>query len=313
MANAPYSSPATQPLSDTTMTNTLKLVLLALAAYAPAAHAAISVVDDAGNRVTLQQPARRIISMSPHVTELLFAVGGGSRIVGAMNFSDYPEAARRIPLVGSNSQIDMERAVALKPDLLIVWQSGNTARQLEQLRQLGVPVFFSEPRRLDDVATSLTRFGQLLGTEVQAQRAAASYRAQIGALAARHSKRPNVRVFYQIWDKPVYTLSGDHMVSDAIRLCGGENIFAGLKVKAPSVSIEAVMQANPEAILGDEQHGPDDAGITIWKPYKTMTAVARGNLFTLNSELLTRSGPRLPQGVSQLCERLETARRRRPK
>lgn len=313
MANAPYSSPATQPLSDTTMTNTLKLVLLALAAYAPAAHAAISVVDDAGNRVTLQQPARRIISMSPHVTELLFAVGGGSRIVGAMNFSDYPEAARRIPLVGSNSQIDMERAVALKPDLLIVWQSGNTARQLEQLRQLGVPVFFSEPRRLDDVATSLTRFGQLLGTEVQAQRAAASYRAQIAALAARHSKRPNVRVFYQIWDKPVYTLSGDHMVSDAIRLCGGENIFAGLKVKAPSVSIEAVMQANPEAILGDEQHGPDDAGITIWKPYKTMTAVARGNLFTLNSELLTRSGPRLPQGVSQLCERLETARRRRPK
>lgn len=295
------------------MTNTLKIILLAIAVFAPAARAAISVVDDAGNRITLQQPARRIISMSPHVTELLFAVGGGNRIVGAMNFSDYPEAAKRIPLVGSNSQIDMERAVALKPDLLIVWQSGNTARQLEQLRQLGVPVFFSEPRKLDDVATSLTRFGQLLGTEAAAQQAAASYRAQIAALAARHSKRPTVRVFYQIWDKPVYTLSGDHMVSDAIRLCGGENIFGGLKVKAPSVSIEAVMQANPEAILGDEQHGQDDAGITIWKPYKTMTAVARGNLFTLDSELLTRSGPRLPEGVAQLCNRLETARQRRTK
>lgn len=295
------------------MTNTLKIILLAIAVFAPAARAAISVVDDAGNRITLQQPARRIISMSPHVTELLFAVGGGNRIVGAMNFSDYPEAAKRIPLVGSNSQIDMERAVALKPDLLIVWQSGNTARQLEQLRQLGVPVFFSEPRKLDDVATSLTRFGQLLGTEAAAQQAAASYRAQIAALAARHSKRPTVRVFYQIWDKPVYTLSGDHMVSDAIRLCGGENIFGGLKVKAPSVSIEAVMQANPEAILGDEQHGQDDAGITIWKPYKTMTAVARGNLFTLDSELLTRSGPRLPEGVAQLCDRLETARQRRTK
>mgnify|MGYP000008682080 CR=1 FL=1 len=295
------------------MTKTLKIILLALAACASAANAAISVVDDAGNRVTLQQPARRIISMSPHVTELLFAAGGGSRIVGAMNFSDYPEAAKRIPLIGSNSQIDMERAVALKPDLLIVWQSGNTARQLEQIRQLGVPVFFSEPRKLDDVATSLTRFGQLLGTEATAQQAAAAYRAQVAALAARHGKRPTVRVFYQIWDKPVYTLSGDHMVSDAIRLCGGENIFASLKVKAPSVSIEAVLQADPEVIAGDEQHGPDDAGITIWKPYKTMTAVARGNLFTLNSELLTRSGPRLPQGVAQLCERLETARQRRPK
>lgn len=295
------------------MTKTLKIILLAFTACASAANAAVSVVDDAGNRVTLQQPARRIISMSPHVTELLFAAGGGSRIVGAMNFSDYPEAAKRIPLIGSNSQIDMERAVALKPDLLIVWQSGNTARQLEQIRQLGVPVFFSEPRKLDDVATSLTRFGQLLGTEATAQQAAAAYRAQVAALAARHGKRPTVRVFYQIWDKPVYTLSGDHMVSDAITLCGGENIFASLKVKAPSVSIEAVLQADPEVIVGDEQHGPDDAGITIWKPYKTMTAVARGNLFTLNSELLTRSGPRLPQGVAQLCERLETARQRRPK
>ncbi|MCC6072601.1 cobalamin-binding protein [Massilia sp. GCM10020059] len=295
------------------MTKTLKIILLAFTACASAANAAVSVVDDAGNRVTLQQPARRIISMSPHVTELLFAAGGGSRIVGAMNFSDYPEAAKRIPLIGSNSQIDMERAVALKPDLLIVWQSGNTARQLEQIRQLGVPVFFSEPRKLDDVATSLTRFGQLLGTEAAARQAAAAYRAQVTALGARHGKRPTVRVFYQIWDKPVYTLSGDHMVSDAIRLCGGENIFASLKVKAPSVSIEAVLQADPEVIVGDEQHGPDDAGITIWKPYKTMTAVARGNLFTLNSELLTRSGPRLPQGVAQLCERLETARQRRPK
>ncbi|NML62071.1 cobalamin-binding protein [Massilia sp. RP-1-19] len=295
------------------MNNTFKIILLSIAALSPAARAAISVVDDAGNRVTLQQPARRIISMSPHVTELLFAAGGGNRIVGAMNFSDYPEAAKRIPLVGSNSQIDMERAVALKPDLLIVWQSGNTARQLEQLRSLGIPVFFSEPRKLDDVATSLARFGQLLGTEATAQKAAATYRAQVAALAARHSKRPTVRVFYQIWDKPVYTLSGDHIVSDAIRLCGGENIFAGLKVKAPSVSIEAVMQANPEAIVGDQQHGPDDAGITIWKPYKAMTAVARDNLFTLNSELLTRAGPRLPAGVAQLCDRLESARQRRPK
>ena len=294
------------------MTTPFKIVLLALSLAAPGAHAAVSVTDDAGKVVTLQKPARRIISMSPHVTELLFSAGGGDRIVGAMNFSNYPDAAKRIPLIGSNSQIDMERAVALKPDLLIVWKSGNTARQLEQLRQLGVPVFFSEPRRLDDVATSLTRFGQLLGTEPVAQKAAADYRAQIAALGARHSKRPTVRVFYQIWDKPVYTLSGDHMVSDAIRLCGGENVFAGLKVKAPSVSIEAVMQENPEAIVGDEPHGPDDAGITIWKPFNTMTAVGRGNLFTLNSELLTRSGPRLPQGVAQLCERLETARQRRP-
>ena len=136
--------------------------------------AAITVVDDAGQRVTLAAPAQRIISMAPHVTELLFAAGGGERIVGAINFSDYPEAAKKIPLVGSNAQIDMERVIALKPDLLIVWQSGNTGRQLEQLGKLGIPVFHSEPRRLDQVADSLTRFGRLLGTEKVAAASAAA-------------------------------------------------------------------------------------------------------------------------------------------
>ena len=295
------------------MIKTLNAILFASAAFAPAVQAAVTVVDDAGNRVTLQQPARRVISMAPHVTELLFAAGGGSRIVGAMNFSDYPEAAKRIPLVGSSNQIDMERAVALKPDLLIVWQSGNTARQIEQLRKLGVPVFYSEPRTLDDVATSLTRLGQLLGTEATAQQAAATYRAQVAALATRYGMQPKVRVFYQVWDKPLYTLSGTHVVSDAIRLCGGENIFANLKVKAPAVSIEAVLQQDPEAIIGDEQHGPDDAGTTIWRPFTSMTAVARGNVFTLSADMLTRASPRITEGVGQLCSQLALARSRRPK
>lgn len=286
------------------------VILLALALAAPA-HAAITVVDDSGARVTLAKPAMRIISTAPHITELLFAAGGGERIVGAMNFSDYPEAAKRIPLIGNNSQIDMERVVALKPDLLVVWQSGNTARQLAQLRQLGIPMFFSEPRTLDEVATSLTRLGQLLGTGQAAQGAAAQFRARIAALGARYSQRPPVRVFYQIWDKPLYTLNGQHIVSDALRLCGGQNIFASLAVKAPSVSIEAVLQENPEAIFGGDQYDPADAGLNIWKPYKSMLAVQRGNLFSLGGELLTRAGPRMADGAASLCEKLELARQRR--
>lgn len=275
------------------------------------ATAAITVVDDAGRQVTLNTPARRIISMAPHVTELLFAAGGGERIVGAINFSDYPEAAKKIPLVGSNAQIDMERVIALKPDLLVVWQSGNTGRQLEQLGKLGIPVFYSEPHKLDQVADSLTRFGRLLGTDMAAAKSAADYRASIAGLGARYAGRPKVRVFYQIWDKPIYTLSGKHIIDDAIRLCGGENIFAGLTVVAPSVSTEAVLQANPEAIFGGDQHDPEDAGIGIWKPYRSLLAVARGNLFRLEGELLTRPGPRMAQGVAQLCEKIELARQRR--
>jgi iron complex transport system substrate-binding protein len=289
----------------------LKSLLLALVLIVTSAHAAITVVDDAGQRVTLAGPAQRIISMSPHVTELLFAAGGGARIVGAMNFSDYPEAARKIPLIGDNAQIDIERVVALKPDLLVAWQSGNTARQLEQLAKLGVPIFYSEPKKLDQVADSLLRFGQLLGTEATAQAAAAEFRATIGALAARYGGRPPVRVFYQVWDQPLYTLSGKHIVSDALRVCGGANVFAGLNVVAPSVSTEAVLEANPEAIVGGQQHDADDAGLAIWKPYRSLLAVQRGNLFTLGGELLTRAGPRMTLGVADLCEKLELARQRR--
>ncbi|MDL2355844.1 MAG: cobalamin-binding protein [Pseudomonadota bacterium] len=282
-----------------------------VAVAAAAAASAITVVDDAGQRVTLAAPARRIISMAPHITELLFAAGGGERIVGAINFSDYPEAAKKIPLVGSNAQIDMERVIALKPDLLIVWQSGNTGRQLEQLGKLGIPVFQSEPNKLDQVADSLTRFGRLLGTEPVAAAAAAQFRASIASLGARYRGRPPVTVFYQIWDKPIFTLSSKHLINDAIRLCGGENVFAGLTVVAPSVSTEAVLQANPEAIFGGDQHDPDDAGIGIWRPYRSLLAVERGNLFRLEGELLTRPGPRVAQGAAQLCEKIELARQRR--
>jgi iron complex transport system substrate-binding protein len=249
--------------------------------------------------------------MSPHVTELLFAAGGGARIVGAMNFSDFPAAAKNIPLIGTNSQIDLERVIALKPDLLIVWQSGNTARQVEQLASLGIPVFHSEPRKLDQVADTLLRFGTLLGTEPVAQAAAAAYRAKIAGLGRRYGQRPPVRVFYQIWDRPLYTLSGNQIVSDAIRLCGGRNIFADLPVVAPEVSIEAVLQQDPEAIIGGDQHDPADRGLSIWKRYP-ITAVRRGNLFTLAGELLTRPGPRVADGAADLCEKLELARRHRP-
>jgi iron complex transport system substrate-binding protein len=289
---------------------TMRAGLLALACLPLAAHA-VTVKDDAGNSVTLAKPAQRVISMAPHITELLFAAGGGERVAGVMNYSDYPEAAKRLPLVGSDAQIDMERVLALRPDLLVVWKTGNTARQLEQLKSLGVPIFYSDPQKLDEVATSLTRLGQLMGTEAIAQSAAQDYRRKIARLAATYARRPTVRVFYQIWEKPIFTLNGDHIASDAMRVCGGQNVFAALKVPAPTVSAEAVLQANPEAIIGGEKHDAE-SGINIWKQYQGMDAVRRGNLFMLDSELLVRATPRIADGVAVLCEKLETARKRRP-
>jgi iron complex transport system substrate-binding protein len=288
-----------------------RAALLMLALAGGAAHAAVTVRDDAGNAVTLAKPAQRVISTAPHITELLFAAGGGERVVGTMSYSDYPEAARRIPVIGSDATIDMERLLALRPDLLVVWQTGNTERQLAQLKSLGIPIFYSEPKKLEEVATSLTRLGQLLGTDATAQAAARDYRQKIAKLSATYAQRPPVNVFYQIWEKPLFTLNGEHIVSDALRVCGGRNVFAGLKVTAPSVSTEAVLQENPEAILGGERHDAQ-SGINIWKPYKGLLAVRRDNLFMLDSELLVRATPRIADGIAVLCDKLETARKRRP-
>ena len=246
--------------------------------------------------------------MAPHVTELLFAAGGGEQVVGAVSYSDYPEAAKRIPRIGDNRQVDIERVIAMKPDLLVVWMHGSSPQQVEQLRKLGIPLFYSEPHKLDDIPDSLIRLGQLLGTEQAAQRAASELRQKLAALTKQYANRPPVRLFYQVWDKPLYTLNGQHIVSDAIRLCGGVNIFSEMKIIAPSVGIEAVLQENPEAIIGSAEKSPSDGGVDMWKRYPMLTAVQRGNLFLLDGNLLNRAGPRMVAGTAALCEKLEQAR-----
>jgi iron complex transport system substrate-binding protein len=286
--------------------------IIALTAFTLHAHAAITVVDDDGNTVTLQKPAQRIVAMAPHVTELLFAAGGGAKIVGAVNYSDYPEAAKRIPQIGSNRQIDMERVIAMKPDLIVVWMHGSSERQIEELRTLGIPMFHSEPRKLDDIAASLQKMGKLMGTEAVAEPAAAKLRQDLAALTARYANRPPVRMFYQVWDKPLYTLNGAHIVSDSVRVCGGVNIFAPLKVTAPVVNVEAVLQEDPEAIFSTGEGSQNDGGVNLWKPFTNMTAVKRGNLFRLDGNLLNRAGPRMVAGTAALCEKLELARQHRP-
>ena len=283
----------------------------ATATATAAAGAAISVRDDDAATVTLQQPARRIISLAPHVTELLFAAGGGEHIVGVVSYSDFPEQAKRIANIGDNRQIDLERVIALKPDLLVVWRHGSSERQLAQLRALGIPMFHSEPHKLDDIADSLLRLGKLMGTEGVARPAAAALRGQLAALAARYAGRAPVSMFYQVWDKPLYTLNGAHIVSDAMRLCGGVNIFAAMKITAPVVGIEAVLQENPEAIFGSSEKSDPARGINMWKAFPNVTAVRNANLFTLDGNLLNRAGPRMIEGAAVLCEKLDVARQHR--
>lgn len=294
--------------------------IAALALYAQtallccAAHADVSAVDDAGNTVTLAAPAQRVISLAPHVTELIYAAGGGAKLVGAVSYSDYPPAAKNVPRVGDNRALDLERIVALKPDLIVVWRHGNAQQQLDRLRELHIPLFFSEPRRLDDVATSLTRLGVLLDTSPVAQRAADAYRHDIAQLRERYASRAPVSVFYEVWDQPLMTLNGEHMISDVIALCGGRNVFAALKPLVPTVSTEAVLAANPDAIITASQGAtaPDRPlpALERWRAWPSLTAVARGNLFAIDGDLLTRPAPRIAQGAAELCKDLDVARTR---
>ncbi|MGV8892205.1 MAG: cobalamin-binding protein [Burkholderiaceae bacterium] len=293
------------------MNNRLHYLFIILCLLAGPAMAAISVQDDAGKTVTLQKPAQRVVTLAPHVTELVFAAGGGNRIVGTVSYSDFPPTAKSIPQVGDNRQVDMERVLALKPDLIVVWLHGNVERQIDQLRALGIPLFYSEPHKLDDIADNILRIGQLLGTEKTAQAASAELRQKLAKLKAQYQNRPPVRMFYQVWDKPLYTLNGQHILSDAMRLCGGVNIFAAMSVTAPNVGIEAVLQENPEAIISGDQRNQRLGGVNIWKRYPTMTAVQRGNLFSLDGDLLSRAGPRMIDGAAALCEKLELARQHR--
>jgi len=271
--------------------------------------AAVSVVDDTGRTITLPSPAKRIVSLAPHATELLFAAGGGQAIVGVTDFSDYPEQARRIPSLGNGQTLDLERIVALKPDLVVGWNTGFASGQLARLESLGLPVYRSEPRSFPAIADSLETLGRLTGNESTGRAAAAAFRARLEALQARFRDRQRVSVFYQIWRAPLMTLNGSHLVSSALALCGGDNVFAGLPQLAPAVTEEAVIKADPEAIIAST--GEQDDVLAGWKRFPGMRAVRRGNLLTVDGALLNRAGPRVLDGTEQLCRRLDEVRAHR--
>ncbi|NHL67108.1 cobalamin-binding protein [Burkholderia ambifaria] len=294
----------------------LPLATLVALAHAPIAHADVTARDDAGNTVTLPAPAQRVISLAPHATELVYAAGGGAKLVGTVTYSDYPPAAQAVPRVGDNKALDLERIAALKPDLIVVWRHGNAERQTDALRALHIPLFFSEPKHLDDVATSLRQLGTLLGTAPVADAAAASFSRDIAALRARYASRAPVTMFFQVWDRPLTTLNGAHLFNDVIALCGGRNVFAALKPLAPSVTDEAVLAANPEAIVttsaGATRSDAPLPSLARWRAWPALMAVARNNLFAIDGDLLTRPSPRIAQGAAALCEDLDAARARRP-
>lgn len=281
-----------------------------LIAWTCIASAEVQVKDDYGNEVRLAAPAARIVSLSPHLTELLYAAGAGGRIVGALEFSDYPPQARALPRVGSDAGIDLEAVMALQPDLVVAWPNAGSLRAVNRLADLRLPVFRSEPRELDDIPRTLQRLGALAGTQSQAERAAATFRARVRELERRYSKRATVRVFYQVWDRPLVTVNGEHVITKVMRLCGGVNVFASLPLIAPEIDREAVLRADPQVIVASGPDGERPAWLDAWKAFPGLTAAERGNLYAIAPELIQRHTPRLLDGAERLCRILDEVRTR---
>ena len=295
------------PLSRLSCLRATGAVLLCLLSWGSAC-AQIQVLDDSGQPVVLEEPASRVVSLAPHITELLFAVGAGEVVTGASEYSDYPVAAQSILRVSGGSGVDLEAILALQPELVIAWGSGTPAGHVHRLRPLGIPVFVSEPRVMADIASSLERLGRLTGHDNDAARVIRSFRKRHRGLHERYAGRPQVRVFYQIWQQPLMTINGNHIVSDVIRLCGGLNIFADLPELAPAVSLESVLQRDPEVIIAGSDAGDPPALMALWQRWPDISAVQGGHLHTIQRELLVRHTPRILDGAEQMCEILESAR-----
>ncbi len=288
------------------------LRLLFLVCLVPAAWAAGPCVTDAGHhRVCLSGPAQRIVALSPGAVELLYAAGAGSHLVAAVAFSDFPPPARSLPSVGSSDRLDLEALLALKPDLVVAWGSGNPKAQVERLIRLGIPVVTLEPRDFEAVARSLEQLGRLAGTARQGAEAAALFRAGIARLAARYQDADPVSVFFQVWDQPLMTINDDHLIGKVIRLCGGRNPFGDLDRLVPRISAASVIKADPEVMVTGGRAEQSDQVFAQWRAFPSLTAVRRDNLFVIPADLITRPTPRLLTGARMLCDQLETARQRR--
>jgi iron complex transport system substrate-binding protein len=291
-----------------------RLFWASTAAFAllPAAHADLVFKDDTGQEVRLKGPAKRIITLAPHAAESLYAAGAGDKLVGTVDYSDYPPEAKKVPRVGGYSRIDLEAVAALKPDLVLAWESGNNMTQVDKLKALGLTVYVSQPNMMINVADQVERMGQLAGTEAIAKATAERFRLRLDKLRAANSDKPKVRVFYQIWKSPLMTVGGSQIISDAIRLCGGENVFGKMTQMAPTVSVEAVLEADPEAIIATGMGDSRPEWLHDWDKWTRMTAVKRGNLFHINPDIMQRHTPRILDGAEKLCAHLDVARSRRP-
>jgi iron complex transport system substrate-binding protein len=283
-------------------------LLLALLVGTPHAGAQINVIDSENRTVTLEQPTSRIISLAPYITELLFELGAQNRLIATSEYSDYPPEAINIERIGGYNSVNLERIVALAPDLIIFWGAGNSRSSLNRLLELGYTVYIDDPRKLADIPHAMQNFAVLAGVPEAGEQQADVFNQRLESL--QPSIEPGgdlVDVFYQVWDGPLQTLNGEHIVSEIIEFCGGRNIFADEPVIAPVVNLESIIQRNPSVII----LGADDATQAVWRKewgkFTSLKALSNDQVYSILPDYLQRQTSRILEGVGQICNILREA------
>jgi iron complex transport system substrate-binding protein len=268
---------------------------------------ALTVVDDLGVELRLERPAQRVISLSPHLTELMYSIGAGDRLAGVVRGSDFPVEAAALPEIGDASGLDFERILHSRPDLVLAWGSGNRLVDIARLRALGLRVLVLEPLRIEDIPRHVRLLGELTGSGGQAQAVARDFERRVGAVRDRYAGRAPVRVLFEIWHRPLFTVNGDHFISKVLGLCAAQNIFSDLPRLAGEVSVEQALVLDPDAIVvGSEA---DDAGVNRWAEFSYLKAVRSANVFAISADLITRQTPRVVDAAERMCADLDKARR----
>lgn len=268
----------------------------------------IEVTDDLGVTHRFNAPVKRVISLMPHATEMLFEVGAGKQVVGAVEYSDFPESAKKIPRVGGYSGLNIEVILTLKPDLIISWPGGNPSSDLNQVKKLGIPMYASDPKTFKDIADNLDDLGKLTGHAIEGKAVADRLYNKAQALRLMYANNPKVRVFYQVWNKPLMTLNANSFISKSIELCGGQNVFADLLTVAAQISLESVIKANPDAIVTGGHTKQREEWLLQWQKVADLKAVKYGNVFQIPPDVLQRPTSRLYEGTRLLCQALDEAR-----
>jgi iron complex transport system substrate-binding protein len=296
---------ANRPL--TALLAVLAAVHAPFAGASPAA-AARTVTDDAGRTLTVRAAPLRIVSLSPGGAEMLFAAGAGAQLVGTVEYSDTPPAARRVARIGDAVAIDLERLVLLHPDVVVAWPGGGNPAQREKIARLGIPVYDQQTPRLAQLADSVRRLGVLAGTQAAAESTARSIEAQLAALHREYggsqASGPQPSVLLEVWNRPIYTVGGRQLMSDALTLCGVHNVFADLSEPGPAVSLEAVIARDPDIIIAAGPPGESAAWLDDWRRLGSLSAVRHGRLLAFEDQGLSRLGPSVLEATAALCRAL---------